>query len=71
MGAEVYLDPVELIDLGDRLVVLADAPMRAQGSGIALTEAFAVVSTLKDGRVIRYQEYFDHAEALSAVGLSE
>ena len=70
-GAEVYLDPVELIDLGDRLVLLTNAPMRAQGSGISLTEAFAVVSTLKDGRVIRYQEYFDHAEALVAVGLSE
>ena len=65
------MEPVELIDLGDRLVVLADAPMRAQGSGVSLTEAFAVVSTIKDGKVIRYQEYFDHAEALAAVGLAE
>ena len=69
-GAEVHLKPVELIDLGDRLVVLADAPMRAQGSGVSLTEAFAVVSTIKDGKIVRYQEYFDHAEALEAVGLT-
>jgi ketosteroid isomerase-like protein len=27
------------------------------------------VSTLKDGRVIHLQEYYDHAEALEAVGL--
>jgi ketosteroid isomerase-like protein len=26
---------------------------------------------LKDGQVIRQQEYFDHAEALEAVGLPE
>jgi ketosteroid isomerase-like protein len=70
-GAEVRFEPKELIDLGDRLVVLADAPMRAQASGVPLTQAFAYVSTLKDGRVIRQQEFYDHAEALEAVGLRE
>ena len=68
-GGENYLKPVELIDLGERIVMLADAPMRAQASGVPLTEAFACVSTLKDGRVIHLQEYYDHAEALEAVGL--
>ena len=62
---------MELIDLGERFVVLANVPMRAQASGVPLTEAFALVSTLKDGRVIRHQEYYDHAEALEAAGLSE
>jgi ketosteroid isomerase-like protein len=70
-GAEVYFKPVELIDLGDRIVMLANVPMRAQASGVPLIEAFAYVSTMKDGRVIRLQEYYDHAEALAAVGLSE
>jgi ketosteroid isomerase-like protein len=70
-GAEVYFKPVELIDLGERMVVLANAPMRAQASGVPLTEKFAYVWTLKDGRVIRLQEYYDHAEALEAVGLPE
>jgi ketosteroid isomerase-like protein len=70
-GADVRLEPTELIDLGDRLVVLADMPMRAQASGVPLSEKYACVSTLKDGRVIRQQDYLDHAEALEAVGLSE
>jgi ketosteroid isomerase-like protein len=70
-GGEVYLKPVELIDLGERIVMLADAPMRAQASGVPLTEAFALVSTLEDGRIVRQQEYYNHAEALEAVGLSE
>jgi ketosteroid isomerase-like protein len=70
-GAEVYFKPVELIDLGDRMVMLATVPMRAQASGVPLTETFAYVTTWKDGKVIRLQEYYDHDEALAAVGLSE
>jgi ketosteroid isomerase-like protein len=70
-GAEVYVMPVELIDAGERIAVLANVPMRAQASGIRLTEAFALVSTFEDGMVIRTQEFYDYAEALEAVGLSE
>jgi ketosteroid isomerase-like protein len=68
-GGENYLRQVEAIDLGDRGVVLAHAPMRAQASGVPLTEAYALVVTLKDGRMIHGQEYYDHAEALKALGL--
>jgi ketosteroid isomerase-like protein len=70
-GGEIYVKPTELIDLGQQVVLLADVPMRAQVSGVALTEAFGLVWTVKDGRAIRAQEYFDHAEALEAVGLRE
>jgi ketosteroid isomerase-like protein len=70
-GGENYLKPVELIDLGDRIVMLANGTMRAQASGVPLTEAFALVSTLQDGRSIHLQEYYDHAEALEAVGLRD
>ena len=70
-GGENYLKPVELIDLGERIVVLADGRMRAQASGVPLTEEFALVSTPKDGRAIHLQEYYDHADALEAVGLRE
>ncbi|MEO6712179.1 MAG: nuclear transport factor 2 family protein [Mycobacteriales bacterium] len=70
-GAEVYVKPVELIDAGDRIAILANVPMRAQASGIELTEAFALVSTIKDGRLIRTQEYYDYAEALEAAGVSK
>jgi ketosteroid isomerase-like protein len=68
-GTEVRLEPTELIDLGDRLVLLADMPMRAQASGIALAQTYAGVSTLKHGRVIRNDDFLSHAEALEFVGL--
>src|SRR5205814_9310 len=68
-GADVRLEPTELIDMGDRVVVLADMPMRAQASGVTLGETYACVQTLKDGRVIRQRDYLNQAEALEAVGL--
>jgi ketosteroid isomerase-like protein len=68
-GADVRLEPTELIDLGDRFVLLADMPMRAQASGVPLAETYACVSTLKDGRVIRQQDFLDQAEALKAAGV--
>jgi ketosteroid isomerase-like protein len=70
-GADVRLEPTELIDLGDRLVVLADMPMRAQASGLPLSEKYACVATLRDGRLICQRDFLDQAEALKAVGLEE
>ena len=68
-GTDVRLEPTELIDLGDRVVLLADMPMRAQASGIPFAQTYAGVSTLKHGRVIRQDDFLTHAEALEAVGL--
>ena len=70
-GDDVRLEPTELIDLGDRLVLLADMPMRAQASGVPLAEKYAGVMTLKNGRVIRVDDFLNKTEALEAVGLRE
>jgi ketosteroid isomerase-like protein len=70
-GGENHLKPTELIDLGDRLVLLADGRMRAQASGVPLAEAFALVSTIEDGKFVHHQEYYDHPQALEAAGLRE
>jgi ketosteroid isomerase-like protein len=70
-GAEVYVKPTDLIDAGEHFVVLADVPMRAQASGIELTESFALVSTVKDGLIFRIHEYYDYDEALEAAGVRE
>ena len=70
-GTETRFEPTELFDLGDQVVVLARAPMRAQASGVPVTLEFAYVATLRNGRVACQQEYHDHAEALAAVGLEQ
>jgi ketosteroid isomerase-like protein len=65
------VEPEELIDLGDRIVLLATGRGRAQASGVPLTTKLATVWVLEHGRVIRLQAYFDQAEALEAVGLRD
>jgi hypothetical protein len=52
-------------------VLLADMPMRAQASGVPLAQTYAGVSTLKDGLVIRQDDFLTRREALAAVGLPE
>lgn len=68
-GTDVRLEPTELIDLGDRIVIIADMPMRAQASGIALDQTYAGVSTIRDGKVVRQDDFLTRAEAFESVGL--
>jgi hypothetical protein len=70
-GADMRVEPVELIDLGERIVLLAELRLRGQASGVAFTGEFASVVTLKHGRALRDEGYVNHAEALEAVGLRE
>jgi hypothetical protein len=68
-GSGVKLYPTELIDMGDRLVLLADMPMQAQASGIALAQTYATIATLEDGMIIRQRDFLDQEEALREAGL--
>ena len=49
--------------------MIADMPMRAQASGIALDQIYAGVSTIRDGRVVRQDDFLTRAEAFESVGL--
>jgi ketosteroid isomerase-like protein len=68
-GAENHFYPVEVIDMGSHAVLLADTAMRAQASGVPLTEKFAYVMTFERGTIIRLEEYYDHDEAIEAARL--
>jgi ketosteroid isomerase-like protein len=61
--------PRELIDLGDQLVLVGEAVGRGEASGVPVRETYAVVLSLKNGRVIRERYYADAAQALEAAGL--
>jgi ketosteroid isomerase-like protein len=69
-AGENRLTPREVFDLGDHVLVLADGDMRAQASGVPLSQEFALLCTLRAGRTISAQEYYDHAEALRSVGIA-
>jgi ketosteroid isomerase-like protein len=60
----------EIIDAGDRIMVLAAVRGRGKESGIEVeTPSFGWVWTLQDGRAVCVDVYPNRAEALQAVGL--
>jgi ketosteroid isomerase-like protein len=63
-------EPQELIDAGDRVVVLQREYQRGKGSGVELVVDTATILDLRDERVVRMQGYVRPKEALEAVGLS-
>jgi ketosteroid isomerase-like protein len=64
--------PEEGLDLGDdRVVAVQHATGRARASGVQADIRYAVVYTLRDGKIVRGREYIDRNEALEAVGVRE
>ena len=65
------IEPDELIDAGDRVVVPVRIIARGRGSGAESEQRVTQVWTLRDGRSVQMNSYIDRKAALKAVGLSE
>jgi ketosteroid isomerase-like protein len=64
--------PEELIDVGDdRVVGVQRVTGRARQSGVETELRYAVVYSLREGRIFRVREYGDRAQALAVVGLAK
>jgi ketosteroid isomerase-like protein len=65
--------PEEFIDAGaDQVLVFSREGGRGRGSGAqVLTQPTAHLWTIRHGKAIRMQSYWERAEALEALGLSE
>ena len=60
------------IDAGDdRVVALTHQSAAGIGSGVPVEMKLGLVYEIEGGRVVRMSNYFSHAEALEAAGLSE
>jgi uncharacterized protein len=68
---DYQLEPEEFIDAGDRVVAIIHFKGRGKGSGIEVDARSDQVHSLRDGKLVRMDEYLDRAEALEAAGLSE
>ena len=69
---DLKAEPLELIDAADEQVVtVLRFGGRAKLSGVEADLTFAVVYTLRDGKVARGREYWTRDEALEAAGLRE
>jgi ketosteroid isomerase-like protein len=68
--ADALIKPISnFVDAGDRVVVRQ--LWRGVGRGPELSLEFTVIYTFRNGRVSLLEFFWDHAEALEAVGLSE
>jgi ketosteroid isomerase-like protein len=68
---ELEVTAEEFIDAGDRVLVTAYHRGRGRGSGLEVGTRFYELYTLRDGKVVRVDEFTDRPEALEAAGLSE
>ena len=63
------IDLVSVTDVGDRVV--ARSVGHGKGQGPELSAEFTTISTMRNGRVLIIEYFWDYAEALASLGLSE
>jgi ketosteroid isomerase-like protein len=68
---DLRLDPEEVIDFGDKLVITVRACGHGSGSGAPVDERVFQLLTLRRGLVQKQEDFADRDEALEASGLSE
>ena len=68
---EFRIESTEVIDLGDRVVMLGYVRGSGLSSGAGIDSEWGVVCTIAAGWIVREQVFLDHGEALEAVGLRE
>ena len=65
------MDFEEVIDAGDRLVIMQCVRAKGKGSGIETDLHYAVAYRFRGGKIIEIKEFRTKEEALQALGLSE
>ena len=63
--------PDELVDLGERVLILGRLEGSGAGSGALVDSEWAVLFTIPTGQIVRERVFFDREEAIEAAGLSE
>jgi ketosteroid isomerase-like protein len=64
------MEAERFIDYGDDVFVVAREQGRGATSGATVSARIYLVFTFREGKVLRYREFYDEAAALEAVGLS-
>jgi ketosteroid isomerase-like protein len=70
-GTSTASRPERVIDCGDDVLVVAREHGRGAMSGTTVSARNYWVITIREGKILRYREFYDEAAALEAVGLSE
>jgi len=68
---EKFESHIELLDLGDRVLVWGIVHIRARGSGIETDIPTGNIVDLHDGKIVRWEDFGSKEKALEAVALRE
>jgi ketosteroid isomerase-like protein len=60
-------EPIEIIEHGNRLLVVAHVRARGRGSGIEIDQTAYHILTIEGGRAVRFEVHVDRATALAAL----
>jgi len=69
--SDLRMDVEQFIDAGDRVVVIATMRGRGSASGVAIERRHGSVWTIRNGKAVRFQWFYEPDEALEAGGLLE
>jgi ketosteroid isomerase-like protein len=69
--AEYEATAEEFVDMGDRVVATVRFHGRGRGSGVETDARYYEVYTVRDGKIVRMDEFTERSEALEAAGLRE
>jgi ketosteroid isomerase-like protein len=68
---EVRMDPLEFVDLDDKIIVVVSLYGRGRGSGASVEMTFTQLWSVQDGKAVSLRDFSTKSEALEALGLSE
>ena len=63
---DIRWDPVEILDFGDKFLVSTQQKGRGSGSGVAVSEPVFQLFTVRQGLVVRQEDFLDRSKALQA-----
>ena len=70
--SDLRIEAERIIDLdGDRVLVLSRQTARGKQSGVPIEHELGDLFTLRDGKIVRYDTYWNRAKALEAAGLED
>ena len=68
---DLRYEPEEVLDFGDKFLITVQMSGHGSGSGVTVSRQFFVLSHVRDGWVVKQENFLNRSQALEAAGLRE